>query len=92
MIYPCFRSQVGCLLYTIVTIRYPYGVGSEVYDRMRQPLDMGAFDAFPQFQDFVRGLMALDPQRRPTAMEALSHPWLLEPQNRYEQRSVGLFS
>ncbi len=30
------------------------------------------------FLDFVRWLLELDPAKRPTAREALSHPWLLE--------------
>jgi serine/threonine protein kinase len=27
------------------------------------------------FLDFVRNLLNLDPQRRPTAVEAMKHPW-----------------
>lgn len=29
-----------------------------------------------KFIDFVRSLLEIDPQRRPTAKEALEHPWL----------------
>lgn len=28
------------------------------------------------FTDFVRDLLEINPQRRPTAREALAHPWL----------------
>jgi len=28
------------------------------------------------FVDFVRWLLEVDPMKRPTAKEALSHPWL----------------
>lgn len=30
----------------------------------------------PEFKDFVKGLLAADPERRPTAVDALVHPWL----------------
>lgn len=28
------------------------------------------------FMDFIRNLLEINPQRRPTAKEALQHPWL----------------
>ena len=31
-----------------------------------------------QFVDFVRWLLEIDPMKRPTAKEALNHPWLSE--------------
>uniref|UniRef100_A0A5B7BTL5 Putative dual specificity tyrosine-phosphorylation-regulated kinase 4 n=1 Tax=Davidia involucrata TaxID=16924 RepID=A0A5B7BTL5_DAVIN len=36
------------------------------------------------FIDFVRDLLQINPQRRPTAREALEHPWL---SHRYEPNS-----
>jgi serine/threonine protein kinase len=32
----------------------------------------------PYFLDFVRWLLEIDPTKRPSAKEALSHPWLTE--------------
>ena len=32
----------------------------------------------PYFLDFVRWLLEVDPFKRPTAKEALQHPWLTE--------------
>mmetsp|Transcript_22308 Transcript_22308/g.19175 ORF Transcript_22308/g.19175 Transcript_22308/m.19175 type:complete len:147 (-) Transcript_22308:32-472(-) len=32
----------------------------------------------PYFLDFVRCLLEIDPSKRPTAREALNHPWLTE--------------
>ncbi|KAJ9535812.1 hypothetical protein OSB04_un001036 [Centaurea solstitialis] len=36
----------------------------------------------PLFIDFVRNLLEINPQRRPTASEALQHPWLSSPISR----------
>eukprot|EP00271_Cylindrocystis_brebissonii_P016696 TRINITY_DN408_c0_g1_i1.p1 TRINITY_DN408_c0_g1~~TRINITY_DN408_c0_g1_i1.p1 ORF type:complete len:1606 (-),score=366.34 TRINITY_DN408_c0_g1_i1:2050-6867(-) len=35
--------------------------------------------ADPGFIDFVDSLLQVDPEKRPTALEALSHPWLAQP-------------
>ncbi len=32
----------------------------------------------PYFVDFVRWLLEIDPTKRPSAKEALQHPWLTE--------------
>jgi len=32
----------------------------------------------PYFLDFVRWLLEVDPTKRPSAREAMNHPWLTE--------------
>ncbi|XP_024991707.1 dual specificity tyrosine-phosphorylation-regulated kinase 4-like [Cynara cardunculus var. scolymus] len=41
----------------------------------------------PLFLDFVRNLLEINPQKRPTASEALQHPWLSSPVRRQRQAS-----
>ena len=33
------------------------------------------------FTDFVRSLLTIDPESRPTAAEALRHPWIVSGEN-----------
>lgn len=42
---------------------------------LRRPADMRKEDV-PQFVDFLKGMLALDPAQRKTASELLQHPWL----------------
>lgn len=39
------------------------------------------------FLDFVRGLLEIDPAKRPTAREAMNHPWITE--CRYQDPPYG---
>jgi len=72
--------STGCVAYVMLTGRNPYrGPQREV---LRKTL-LGAVDYSPAFwdcspaaRDFVQLLLNPDPTRRPSAAEALRHPWL----------------
>jgi len=74
--------SLGTVCYTLLTGKALYG-GCELEVQRKNRL--GAVDFSEAFravsssaQDFVRGLLAVDVTRRPSAEEALRHPWLAQ--------------
>lgn len=72
--------SVGSVLYTLMTTKVLYG-GDD--DQVARKNKAGAVDFSRAFktlseegQRFVRGLLCVDPEGRPTALEALQDPWL----------------
>lgn len=74
--------SVGAIAYTMLTGKAPY----QGDDRMvKSKVLAGAIDYSKRFrhlstgaQAFVRALLSFEPEHRPTAAEALAHPWLLD--------------
>lgn len=73
--------SVGSVVYTLLTGCQPFaGDADEIISKNKA----GQVDFVEEFdylsndaQDFVRALLHPDPQKRPSAREALLHPWLL---------------
>lgn len=69
--------QVGCMVYTIVTLTYPFGHGEGVAEAVRAPPVWGPqFENMPLCRDFIQSLLRIDPSERPTVRQALAHPWI----------------
>lgn len=74
--------SLGCTVYVMLLARSLYtGTRAEVMNKNRDGLldyhwSFGALS--PGAQDFVRSLLVLEPSQRPSALDALRHPWLRE--------------
>lgn len=75
--------SAGCVAHALLTGRNMYiGSQNEILRKsVRGCVDFaGSFwDLSPEARDFVESLLATNPNARPSAAEALRHPWLNEP-------------
>lgn len=67
--------SAGVLLYEMFTMRPPFPQNNKDYDF--QPPRMPEFVS-AQGRDFMERMLRVDPERRPSAREALEHPWLAQ--------------
>lgn len=76
----CDLWSLGSVMYAVLTQRALFGGGDR---RIRSRNRTGQIDWSRRFfelsadaQDFLRGLLSVHPEKRPSASQALSHPWL----------------
>ncbi|KAI9022477.1 kinase-like domain-containing protein [Hyaloraphidium curvatum] len=70
--------SVGCMAYELLEGRTPFATAPSFLELFRR-IRSATFEpprASPEAQDFVSRLLDPDPARRPSAVEALKHPWI----------------
>jgi len=80
----CDLWSVGVVAYTLLAGRPPFNGPTQdaIFDAIRDGRYTMEGALWPwrgvsaPARDFVRGLLEMDPERRPTAAAALEHPWL----------------
>lgn len=84
--------SLGCVVYSLLLAKPVYS-GSKSQVLMKNTT--GSIDWVSDFgrlsqsaQDFIGTLLSLDPDHRPSAKEALSHPWM----QKHLQKEVGCWS
>jgi serine/threonine protein kinase len=88
--------SVGVLTYLLITgqppVTVPVGSPEEMYRHLKaHPIDFDCdpWPDFPEARDFCAQLLQVDPElRTPTSRDALSHPWLTEPEEDAAEASV----
>ena len=73
--------QAGCILYTLLTCRHPFGDDNTPIPQLTESIRRGKYFSLPPYlsadaRDLVQKLFCLDPTIRPTAGEILHHPWV----------------
>ncbi|KAL6032152.1 hypothetical protein STEG23_025091 [Scotinomys teguina] len=70
---------LGVTLYLMVTGKYPFG---DVISGLKSKIVHGMYTVpsilSKELKDLLRRLLSVDPRHRPTAQEAIGHPWLKE--------------
>lgn len=92
---------IGCLCYVILTAHLPFS--GKTQDQLFRQIRNGSYHDSPlndlnlseNAKQFIDSLLQVDPSRRLTAEEALSHPWMVEgslPNSAEENASKELVS
>ena len=78
---------LGCVMYLLCTGSQPF----DPEDKLTKELNFkdnlmshSGSENFSELVDFVSRLIVVDPEKRMSAQEALSHPWLNAPMYQYQ--------